>query len=173
MIFIEEFKTVPPNLPDEERLKEARNQLMIGNDNPFGLSEKRKAFADYYMYSGDKVISRIRAGFSNDGHINTVVLQDPDVKLYLRLLQEMADGVDVADTDEVLSFLTRVMRGEVFEPTKLGTGKGVEKIEYIPPNISERIRAGELLGRRYRVFNSDIDVTLNAPIFTGVDEVEE
>lgn len=170
-----DFQTVPKHLSDDEKIKFALEQVKLGNTNPFNLTDLQHAFCNHFMHSGDYTISALRAGYSQSSasSMRVEVRNNPTLRLYLRLLHDMYEGDNVADTEEVLMFLTTVMRGEVFEPTKVGVGKGEEAIQYLPPKASERIRAGELLGRRYGAFNENINVSLQAPTFTGSDDIEE
>ncbi|MBQ8654390.1 MAG: terminase small subunit [Clostridia bacterium] len=72
----------------------------------------------------------------------------------------MTDGVrdqpgdtspPVATPDEVLETFTRIMRGEVTD-TVIRKGKGGEETVQVPPKVSERCKAAELLGKRFGLF---------------------
>ncbi len=60
----------------------------------------------------------------------------------------LGDSGEQADGEEILRFLTAVMRGEVRD------GKGVDGGEGALPKVSERTRAAELLGRNQRLFGT-------------------
>ena len=57
---------------------------------------------------------------------------------------------DIATPEEVLRTFTQIMRGEM---TESGGRKGPSGEEVcLPPKVSERSRAAELLGKRYGLF---------------------
>ena len=58
---------------------------------------------------------------------------------------------DVATPEEVLRTFTQIMRGEMTESTGRKGPEGEEVC--LPPKVSERSRAAELLGKRYRLFS--------------------
>lgn len=58
---------------------------------------------------------------------------------------------DIATPEEVLRTFTQIMRGEM---TESGGRKGPSGEEVcLPPKVSERSRAAELLGKRYGLFS--------------------
>ena len=78
----------------------------------------------------------------------------------------------------MLQYLTAVMRGETAatEVVVEGEGDGVTCARLIdkPPNEKERIRAAELLGKRYGAFTDKVAVDGNIAVeFVGYDDVEE
>lgn len=52
---------------------------------------------------------------------------------------------DIAQPEEILQFMTDIMRGTLTEVDKKG--------EESPPKVSERARAAELLAKRYGLFS--------------------
>ena len=62
-----------------------------------------------------------------------------------------------ADAQEVIEYLTSVMRGKHKDQTLKLIGDGVQKIVDINVPAKDRIKAAELLGKRYGLFNSDKD----------------
>ena len=61
------------------------------------------------------------------------------------------DQPDVATPEEVLVTITQIMRGAMTE-TATRKGAGGEESVQLPPKVSERSRAAELLGKRYGLF---------------------
>ncbi len=58
---------------------------------------------------------------------------------------------DIASPEEVLRTFTQIMRGEM---TELSGRKNAEGEELsLPPKVSERSKAAELLGKRYGLFS--------------------
>lgn len=81
----------------------------------------------------------------------------------------------IADQDEVLRYLTAVMRGEstAEEIVVEGTGDGCSEARTMEkaPSEKERLKAAELLGKRYALFTdkveTDVDMDLNITIDYG------
>ena len=83
----------------------------------------------------------------------------------------------IADQDEVLKYLTSVMRGEsvATEIVVEGTGDGCSEARKMEkePSEKERLKAAELLGKRYGLYTekveADVDADLNINIDNGKD----
>ena len=81
----------------------------------------------------------------------------------------------IAGQDEVLRYLTSVMRGEsqATEVVIEGTGDGCSEARTIlkEPSEKERLKAAELMGKRYALFTekveTDVDMELNITIDYG------
>ncbi|MBE5804923.1 MAG: hypothetical protein E7316_10490 [Clostridiales bacterium] len=58
---------------------------------------------------------------------------------------------DIATPEEVLRTFTQIMRGEMTESSGRKSTSGEEIT--LPPKVSERSRAAELLGKRYGLFS--------------------
>lgn len=85
-----------------------------------------------------------------------------------RRLEEM-QSEKIADAVEVMVYLTSVMRGESVSSVLCPNGKIVEK----HPDESERLKAAELLGKRYRMFSGNFEIELPAIYFVGGDMLED
>nr|DAO02119.1 MAG TPA: Terminase small subunit [Caudoviricetes sp.] len=144
------------------------------------LTLKQQRFADEYIISGNIYDSLIKAGYSenyakSDG---CKILENPSVKTYIdEKLKELSDK-KIADQQEVLAYLTSVLRGETQSEIVVveGQGEGVSRAKPIQkaPDERERLKAAELLGKRMGLFKDKIDVTANVPvIISGGDDLED
>ncbi|MGN1020561.1 MAG: hypothetical protein ACI4O7_09295 [Aristaeellaceae bacterium] len=61
------------------------------------------------------------------------------------------DQPAIATPEEVLVTITQIMRGAMTETATRRVAGGEEAIQ-LPPKVSERSRAAELLGKRYGLF---------------------
>lgn len=107
------------------------------------LTPKQKRFADYYLETGNATEACRRAGYKGD-NLNTIAAQNLtklSIKQYLEKRMSEMDKKRIASAEEVLEFLSRVVRGEEKDQFGLET------------SITDRIKAGELLLKRYRVFD--------------------
>ncbi|HIU33269.1 MAG TPA: terminase small subunit [Candidatus Pullichristensenella excrementigallinarum] len=100
-----------------------------------GLRERQRRFADFYLECGNASEAARRAGYKPD--YGWRLLRDEGVKQFLAGRLEAMDDKRVADAGEVLKYLTSVLRGEAGEELK-------------SPTV--RMRAAELLGKRFGVF---------------------
>ena len=82
-----------------------------------GISEKHQQFLEYWLESNNITQSAIKAGYSKKtaGVRGSQLLKDPRSIDYInkrkQMIEERQDNL-IAKTDEVLAYLTRVMRGE-------------------------------------------------------------
>lgn len=137
---------------------------------------KQKKFADEYIISGNATESAIKAGYSSK-YANTNVsklLQNTTIKSYIdeRLAQLESDKI--ADQQEVLKYLSAVMRGEMTEQTLKSVGESGQVITEIDVGAKDRIKAAELLGKRYRLWTdkSEVEVT-GAVVFTNESDIPD
>lgn len=121
------------------------------------LTEKQKRFVDEYLIDLNATQAAIRAGYSKKtAHvIGTENLQKPEIKK--RIDERLAEikSQKTADATEVLETLTAIMRGEVTEEVPLLCGDGCQTLADKNTAVKDRIKAAELLGKRYRLFEDD------------------
>lgn len=73
------------------------------------MTERQKRFADYYLETGNARQAAVKAGYSIKYAEH--VKHQKGVKEYLKLRMAEMNGGRIASADEVLEFLTDVMRG--------------------------------------------------------------
>ena len=81
------------------------------------------------------------------------------IKAYIDEQLEKLKSERVADQQEVLEFLTAVMRGEITEPLLVLDGDGYQKVMDAKPNVSTRKSAAVDLGKRYGLFVDRQEIT--------------
>lgn len=115
------------------------------------MKEQHKDFADYYIELDNGTQAAIKAGYSKKtaGAIASRLLKDVNIQAYIQERLAAKDKRKIADQDEVLEFLTQVMRGEVQDQLGLET------------SVKDRNKAGELLGKRYGLFVEKVDINAN------------
>lgn len=111
------------------------------------LTEKQRRFIDYYIETANATESARRAGYSektakNIGAENLTKLHHFITE---RMNQKASDRI--ASQDEVLEYLTRVMRGE--ETDAFG----------LDASLQDRTKCAELLGKRYKLFTDRQEIT--------------
>lgn len=135
------------------------------------MSLKQQRFADEYIISGNATQAAVKAGYSSK-YANTnasKLLQNTTIKSYIdeRLAQLASDKV--ATQEEVLTYLTSVMRGETQEQTLCSIGELGQEVIDIDVGAKDRIKAAELLGKRFKLWTEKVetDVTQTVVIDVG------
>jgi phage terminase small subunit len=129
-------------------------QHPIKNNKKLSLTEKQKAFSDEYIISLNATDAAIKAGYSENsakeiGHEN---LTKPHIRKYIEKRLKEKESVRIATQDEVLEYLTEVMRGSEEEIDVFFDNQGQQREIRQPPKVKERTKAAELLGKRYAIF---------------------
>lgn len=129
-----------------------------------GMTERQKIFADHYIISLNATESYKKA-YPNIKNIKTAevngskLLRNTKVKDYIDEQLEKLKSERVADQQEVLEFLTSVMRGEVTEPLLVLDGEGYQRIVDAKPSVATRRASAVDLGKRYGLFVDRQEIT--------------
>lgn len=130
-----------------------------------GLTDKQKRFCDEYLIDLNAAQAAIRAGYSERTarKIGQENLTKPDIRQYIDQRMAEKESALIACQDEVLKYLTSVMRGES-QSTEIvveGLGDGVSEAREIQkrPSEKDRLKAAELLGKRYSMFKEKLEVS--------------
>lgn len=144
------------------------------------LTLKQQRFADEYIISGNATQAAIKAGYSKRtaGVIADENLKKPKIRAYIDERLAELENAKIAKQDEVLRYLTDVMRAESVSETVVveGTGEGCSEARRMQkrPEERERLKAAELLGKRYGLFTdrveSDVDMALKIEVDYGPDD---
>lgn len=145
------------------------------------MTDRQQKFADEYIidcnatraykaaYPNVKKDSVARANGSR-------LLTNANIKTYIEeRLAEISDQ-KTAKAQEVMEYLTSVMRGESTASVVVveGYGEGCSEAKIIekPPDEKERLKAAELLGRRYAMFTEKVkqESTTKVVIVDDLDE---
>ena len=139
------------------------------------LTDKQKAFCDYYSETLNATEAAIKAGYSKKTarKIGSENLTKPDIKNYIDCRLKELEDARIAKVDEVMKFLTSSLRGEVEEEVvSVMTSEGESKPVVIKKQISarDRIKAAELIGRRYQLFTDKVNIEGNIGV-TIIDDI--
>lgn len=144
------------------------------------INVKQKAFADYYIETGNAYQSAIKAGYSENYAKGNVIklLENESVKSYIQERMKEIESERIAKAEEILAFLSSSLRGDVVEEvvaTETDESGGIRPI-ILKKQLSakDRIKAAELLGKRYRLFTDKVEADVNqVVIFAGEDDLED
>ena len=141
------------------------------------LNARQKSFCEFYVASGNATESAIKAGYKEKyaGVNADKLLKNTNISKYIKEITEEHTNNRIAKAKEILEFLTATLRGEVTEEVVVG-GFGKSATEKISKNVDlkDRLKAAELLGKRYRLFTDKVEVDGVVPVMiVGEDELEE
>lgn len=137
------------------------------------MTERQRRFCEEYLIDGNASQAAIRAGYSkrNSTVVSTTLMKNPRVQAHLKELLDELHSAKVANAQEVLEYLTSIMRGEQREQTLQLIGDGMQDITAIDVAARDRLKAAELLGKRYGIFKENVGVTMDAVVI--VDDLKE
>ena len=141
------------------------------------LNARQKSFCEYYVACGNATESAIKAGYKEKyaGVNADKLLKNTNISKYIKKITEEHTNNRIAKAEEILEFLTATLRGEVTEEVVVG-GFGKSATEKISKNVDlkDRLKAAELLGKRYRLFTDKVEVDGAVPVMiVGEDSLEE
>ena len=138
------------------------------------MNHRQRRFADEYLIDLNAEQAAIRAGYSERyarGNAHKLVAKGC-IKDYITEQLEKIHSEKIADVVEVMMYLTSVMRGEHTEQTLRLIGEGYQEITDINISAKERLKAAELIGKRYGMFTDKLNVEGSIPVVI-VDDLEE
>ncbi|WP_162153387.1 terminase small subunit [Staphylococcus epidermidis] len=134
------------------------------------LNLKQQAFVDEYIKTGTAYQSAIRAGYSEKYAKSSShkLLENVGIKAEIDKRMEKLKKDTIADQDEILQYLTSVLRGEVTDqeliPIQVGRGEmEVEELEK-RSDTNARTKAAELLGKRYMMWTDKQQIETTAMV---------
>lgn len=143
------------------------------------MNERQRRFADEYLIDLNAEQAAIRSGYSKKyarGNAHKLVANSC-IAEYIKQRMAEKEKELIADQDEVLKYLTSVLRGES-QSTEIvveGTGDGCSEARTIlkEPSEKDRLKAAELLGKRYGIYTDKVQAEVVLPVFGGEDALEE
>ena len=137
------------------------------------LNEKQKAFADYYIESLNATESYAKAyecSYNTARTNGARLLAKANIKKYIDEVMSAKDESRIASQDEILQILTDIARGITEEEVVQFSQLGEELRTTRKPTIKDRMKASELLGKRYRMFTDKTELEITEPI-TIIDDI--
>jgi phage terminase small subunit len=134
------------------------------------LTEKQRRFCDEYVKSGN-ISTAYKIAYPNVKKGTAArasgsrLLTKANVRAYIDERLEELKKDSIAEQDEILQFLTSVMRGEYTEQIPVGVGEGAQQLEDKDTYLKDRVKAAELLGKRYVMWTDKQQVETITPVF--------
>lgn len=113
------------------------------------LTLKQQKFIDYYIELGNATEAAIKAGY-NKNTAKVIGCQNL-TKLNSEISKKIQakDNERIASQDEVLRFFTSILRNEEKEEIPILCGDGCQELVQKSISAKDRLRAAELLSKRY------------------------
>lgn len=143
------------------------------------LTAKQQRFVDEYLIDLNATQAAIRAGYSTKTarQVAAENMSKPYISEAIQKRMEEKDKDLIASQDEILKYLTSVLRGTSTseEIVVEGTGQGFSKAVKVGklPSEKDKLKAAELLGKRYGIYTDKVQAEVVVPCFTGEDELAE
>ena len=156
------------------------------------MTEKQKRFCDEYLIDLNATQAAIRSGYSakTAKQIGQQNLTKLDIQEYINKRLAEKEAELIADQDEILRTLTRVLRRQEMDTVvvtckersskydekgkKVTIEQEVPQLVQVPTKVSDLNKAAELLGKRYALFTdkveTDVDMDLNITIDYGEED---
>ena len=128
------------------------------------MTEKQQKFADEYIVSlnATQAYKKAYPNVKRDkvAQVNgSRLLSNAIIKAYIDERLEELKSERIADQQEVLSYLTSVMRGETQEQTLCSIGELGQQVIDIDVGAKDRIKAAELLGKLHGIWTDKKEIT--------------
>ena len=129
------------------------------------MTDKQRKFCDEYIIDCNATRAYLAAypNIKNEHSARTLasrLLTKVDIKTYIDEQLEKISNDKIADAKEVMEYLTSVLRGESQSEIVIveGCGDGFSEARRMDksPDEKERLKAAELLGKRYGLFKDNV-----------------
>ena len=159
------------------------------------MTAKQMRFCDEYLIDLNATQAAIRAGYSEKTArvIGQENLLKPAIKEYIEKRMAEKEKALIADQDEIMKYLTAVMRREMSEHVVITTTKEESKYEpdangtmrkhtireetpqivEIPARLMDANRAAELLGKAYGLYTDRVEAEVDMDLNINIDYGEE
>lgn len=137
------------------------------------LTIKQNKFADEYIKTGNAYQSALNAGYSENYAKNAtkfLLENNGQISSYIEERMKKLESKTIANQTEILQFLTRIVRGEEKEEVLVNVGNFEQEKQEIKISAKDRIKAAELLGKRYGSWTDKQEVDINLPTF--IDDIQ-
>lgn len=143
------------------------------------LTIKQQKFVNLFVELGNASEAARKAGYSvKYAARNSDRLQKhPKIAAAISARMKELEDASIAKAEEVLKHLTSVMRGEIQEEVIVveGDGDGYSSAKIMKKQISEkdRLKAAELLAKRYGILTDKVKLDITPIVIGGEEDLED
>ena len=136
------------------------------------MTDKQRKFCDEYLIdtNATRAYKAAYPHVKSDGAARACaskLLTKPNIKTYIDEQLEKLSSEKIADAEEVMKYLTSVMRGETEDEVLRFVGDGYQEKTHLQVNVKDRTKAAELLGKRYGIFKDNVAVELEPVVIVN------
>lgn len=144
------------------------------------LTDKQMIFANEYLVdlNATRAYKKTYSNVKKDSVAKSAasrLLTNVNLKNYIDEQLKKIEDESIADAAEVMKYLTAVMRNELKEEVVVveGEGEGCSSARIVKKDMSakDRIKAAELLGKRYRLFVDKVEQKVDVNSTTKLDSI--
>lgn len=132
------------------------------------MKGRKRAFVEAYVsdVKRNQTQAAIKAGYSEKTAAQQAsrLMNDEEVKAAIEEMEKELHEQNTAQANEVVEFLTSVMRGESVDHIPLLVGDGVQKLTEGIPSAKERLKAAEMLGKHYGLFTERTQLDIDGAV---------
>lgn len=145
------------------------------------MTEKQKLFCEEYLK--DKELNATQAYLRVYKNVKSVsvasvmaskLMAKAEIKEYIQERLGLIHDQNTADAKEVMEYLTSVMRGKSESEVLKLDGDGYQSVIKKGPEEKDRLKAAELLGKRFGLFKDGVsldgDMSLNITVDYGSED---
>lgn len=140
------------------------------------MNNRQQLFCEEYLKDLNATKAAIRAGYSEKTAYSQGqrLLKNVEIKNRLQEIREKIQDENIATIKDIEEFLSLSLNGEMEEEviSVVAEIKGSSKVVKTKKQISlrDRIKAAELLGKRYGLWTDKQEVDINLPTF--IDDIQ-
>ncbi|MGR7914448.1 terminase small subunit [Finegoldia sp. P1-F-LS] len=141
------------------------------------MNNRQQLFCEEYLKDLNATKAAIRAGYSEKTAYSQGqrLLKNVEIKNRLQEIREKIQDENIATIKDIEEFLSLSLNGEMEEEviSVVAEIEGSSKVVKTKKQISlrDRIKAAELLGKRYGLWTEKQEVDINLPTF--IDDIQE
>jgi phage terminase small subunit len=141
------------------------------------MNNRQQLFCEEYLKDLNATKAAIRAGYSEKTAYSQGqrLLKNVEIKNRLQEIREKIQDENIATIKDIEEFLSLSLNGEMEEEviSVVAEIEGSSKVVKTKKQISlrDRIKAAELLGKRYGLWTEKQEVDINLPTF--IDDIKE
>ena len=147
------------------------------------MTDKQRKFCDEYLIdcNATRAYRKAYPNVKKDSSAAVCaakLLRIAKVQEYINKQLEKISSEKIADAKEVMEYLTSVLRGgsqsEIVVVEGVGDGCSVARTMQKKPDEKEKLKAAELLGKRYGLFTDKLEVDgVARVVINGEDDLDE
>ncbi|MEA5002406.1 MAG: terminase small subunit [Christensenella sp.] len=141
------------------------------------MTDRQKRFCSEYLKDLNATQAAIRAGYApkyaDRSASNT--MKNEEVRAEIQRALDAVDKNNIAQAEDVLEYLTKLMRGEIYEEKiVIDEETGDEMVLRQPVKVADRTKAAEHLAKHHKMLTDKVDIAGGVDVRVELDgEIRE